>query len=33
MVDAFDAVLEEFRTIAAVFVDHDDDPKVKGAGG
>ena len=33
MVDAFDAVIEEFRTIAAAFVDQDDDPKAKGAGG
>ena len=26
-------VVEEFRTIAAAFVDHDDDPKVKGEAG
>ena len=27
MVDAFDAVVEEFRAIAAEFADHEDDPK------
>ena len=29
VVDAFDAVVDEFLTIAAAFVDHPDDPKVK----